>query len=302
MNQRKMVGVLSILLLAILFITVGCGDGKRNPRTNFNKRPSSGKTGPQLPKPDSPEFKAKKTAMEKATAEYESAIQGDRLASLPEGEYSLTEILAFVDYINSNEEFKYLRRIAISQQGANIGQQSGDGVVLKSPDKNGREILVPNFLNIAAGAALTPDIQNSGVFTMRVVDASMDSKGVPKMKLDVDFQGAAALPGLTLVDLIAQNKTLLTLRDGKSAELFLIKQQGDRMAIQLVIHEGAQPGQQNDSSKKAAMSFPRKMVFVYNYKTKPAQGAPPPTAQQQQQQQQPARDQEQAPAEQATAE
>ncbi len=300
MNQRKLIGALSILLLAILFITVGCGDGKRNGRTNLNKRLTHGKTGAQLPKPDSPEFKAKKQAMEQAKAQFEASVQGERLSSLPEGDYSLSEIITFVDYIHSTagEDFKYLRHISLSESGAVRGQQFGDGVVRKSPDAQGREIFLPSSLSVA-GAVLTPDPRSNGVFKTRVVDASMDAKGSVRMTLDVDFANAATQSGESLVSMLNQNKATFSVTGGKATDLFILKQSGDKIAIQLAINEGAQPGQQNNLSKQAAVSFARKIVFVYGFKAK-QQAAPPPATQQQQQQQQPdqgAQEQsEQAPA------
>jgi hypothetical protein len=45
MSQRKLMGALSIILLAFLFILVGCGDGKRNSKAHPNKKLAQGKVG-----------------------------------------------------------------------------------------------------------------------------------------------------------------------------------------------------------------------------------------------------------------
>lgn len=297
MSQRKLMGALSILLLAILFIAVGCGDGKHsNNKTRINnkhKRPQKGNPpGGGLLNPNTPQAKAKRAAIDQAKSEFNRATLGERLSSLPEGDYTLSEVVSHIEFMFKQEYLAYFRRSSVSSQGTTQGQQLGDGLMRNNPEKNGREFLVPMKFKVSAGTPLGRDSQPSLLFTTMLKSDISDPKSGLKMKLEESgvVNAAASANAIVLTDILNLGQSSFKLSDGKTTDLFVLKTSADKIAIQMSISEVAQPGQQNNISAQAATMFSRHVVLVFNFKaqqaTAPSAQPTQPEPQQQQQQQQ----------------
>ncbi len=285
MNQRKVVGALSIVLLAILFITIGCGDGQRRSRTNTRK---SIPTGRNLnPPANSKEAQEKLKNIDSAKKELADAVAGEPIAALEAGEYTIEEILTHVEYIKGSYHFAVVRKSRPTvQANGNVALNAepttrGAGLIPSSPDRSPREILIPLKMTVAQGSQ--PN-RNSPGMTSVVFSTQVVLENV-KMKLADQFsqnQNAA----LALLDILASaeggrdNEGIVRKVNvgGKEAVAHIYKN-GDRIVVRVRIAEGAQ-ATTNQQSRAANESFSRSMVFSYKVvrAAAPAPAAPAPAA------------------------
>lgn len=274
MNQRKLAGAISILLLAILFIVVGCGDGRREHSTKLNRKYPVGKGG--TPPLGSKEAAQKGAEMAKVQAEFDMAeANGQALQQLEDGDYVLEEVLNLATYMNKNEEFRFIRRskpqIVGNQWVLGAEEKSrGAGFAGTPPDGANREIEVLGNISVKNGAI---DFAGASkfIFATRVVKDSFTMKIDDQILLtgspEVSIAQMLAVPPTANAGNVARYKDLMK---SKKASLWLLKTAENRIVVKLAIEEHSQSAGKNPST----ILFARTLLFSYRVKRPTPANAP----------------------------
>lgn len=275
MSQRKLVGALSILLLAILFIAVGCGDGKHSSKTRINNKhknvPRGKPKGAQPPKPGSPEHQAKVAAFNTIDAEVRKAESATAVQQLPDGNYELESIVSYAAYIKGSQDFKVLKKYSVRDGKMTLSENPlGAGLVSNFVD-DGREILLSSKMTVTGGIA--PDSRQN-VATALALKTSVGTS--PKMTMELTDEPIAPHAGIELAisDLLNQSKTpggaaLKTFPGGKLVTAIAL-QADNKITIRVT------------EEKNKAETFVRNLFFVYRLQ-QPTQPQPQQSEPQQQQ-------------------
>ena len=149
MSNRKLAGALSILLLAVLFMAIGCGDGKRNSHTNLRKVNSGGTGDPKAIAAKAAKMKAIDDTMRT------QAETGDLTGaeSLDAGTYTLDEVMSYVKFMRNQDDLSAY--IAGKVTNGVLSPLANDQVGLVGSDSDeARMIEIPRAFTIQAGGVI----------------------------------------------------------------------------------------------------------------------------------------------------
>lgn len=159
MSQRKLMGALSIILLAFLFILVGCGDGKRNSKAHPNKKLAQGKVGaagggngPQ--KGSDKDLSLKVANLKNISEALQSQLNGESVDahSLSSGAYTLESVFGHVKFMRvSGDEVAAMVGAQVIN-GNLTGQTSNKVGLIASDTDEGRTLSVPMSFRVKNGA------------------------------------------------------------------------------------------------------------------------------------------------------
>jgi hypothetical protein len=156
MNSRKLMGALSILLLAILVMTIGCGDGKNNKRENFRKG-TGGNAAVGNPK-DIKNKSQKMTSIDGSMTSYtDEGGQAVAQQSLEAGKYELSEVMGYARYDREQDAVRAISIAAITNGSLGAGSAEQIGMMGKDSDSP-RTVEVPLSFEIN-GQSLKPSTQ-----------------------------------------------------------------------------------------------------------------------------------------------
>jgi hypothetical protein len=245
MNNRKLVGVVSIIVLAILFMSIGCGDGKRS--TNANTRKIHAGVGG-----NNKDLAAKSAKLKSIEATMTGhADDGQLIAQqdIPAGSYTLTEVMGYVKYMRGIED---VRAVAIgSVTGTTIGSGPSDqtGMINKDSD-SARTVEIPLTFT-AQNGAVTPTGQ--GLYSLQL---NLEGKIMHSLST-----GGSSEIGILRAMAQAPNQTgthTIALANGKQADIHVRKLLTGGIRISVTVQElkMAEKGKQNSTMIK-------RMAFTY---------------------------------------
>lgn len=154
MSNRKLAGALSILLLAVLFMTIGCGDGKRNSHTNLRKVNQGGKPGGDAK--SIAEKSAKLTAIDnqmRAQAEAGELIGSE---SLEAGTYTLDEVMSYVKFIRGGDDLSAYTASKVTNGTLGAALASDQVGLIGGDTDEARLMEIPRVFTVQSMGAITP--------------------------------------------------------------------------------------------------------------------------------------------------
>ena len=163
MSNRKLMGAVSILFLAILFMSIGCGDGKRNTHQNTRKVYEGGKvTPPGGQKPGTP-GNQKSQAEQRLRDARIAAEAGTPLMreNIPAGTYTLDEVMGFVEYQLGNEVLvSFANATVLENNDMTVKLNDKSGVAMTKDMDNGRTVESAKSFAATGASSLTSTGQN----------------------------------------------------------------------------------------------------------------------------------------------
>ncbi|MGE4132763.1 MAG: hypothetical protein AB7F86_14055 [Bdellovibrionales bacterium] len=280
--KGKMFGIVSILLLAVIFMSIGCGDGKRNHKTGVKKaKPGTaaqkGKGGqPGSPLPGSPEAKEKSKQLSAINAKLnEPLAQATELKQLEAGRYTLKSVVSHFQYIaTAGKNSTDVAGIAVSpvSAGSNGVLKNSDsqieGVIANDTD-TGRQVEINTDFEIKDPAAqLARGGSGARLFSTRALFTVKDKSIENKIEaVSPDRQAPSLLELLNTP--MATDGARKVKAGGKDDTLAIYKTTNGLIIFKLSVLE--------KGGGQSTIAFTRTLLFIYEV-AKAEAPAPAPDA------------------------
>ena len=253
MNNRRLVSVLSILLLAVLFIAIGCGDGKRNSHANLRKVNPGGRPG----NPADVKNKLEKlNKMEAVVNQFEAGTPIPR-EELATGSYTLVNVMTYVRFSNGSDETAAYAIASVGNDNILTEvKKDSVGLIAKDSDQE-RAIVIPRSF-VIRGGAVTP--AQSVIYAGAL---SNESKITHSFRADNGDTEVNVLTKIMGVYNNAKSIYASTLNGNRPAEISILKKADSSVSFMVYIQEKTVSG---DPKKKTQNShLQRHMVATYKF-------------------------------------
>lgn len=273
MSQRKLMGALSIILLAFLFILVGCGDGKQNTKTRPNKKLAQGKVGPnngangaaktgssggQNQKGGSNNLSLKVANLKNIDEALQSQLTGDSIDahSLANGDYTLNSVLGHVKFMRvSGDEVAAVVSASVVSGSLNGQVSNKEGLIATDTDE-GRTVEIPLSFRVKNGAIDLSQLVTTGYHSQLELMGGLQQELGSK---NAAFNVMGSLNGSPN----ASGNYAVTL-DGREAGIQIRKTStGARLVLTITEKKAGTTTKQGDST------LIRTLVFTYSLKAEP---------------------------------
>lgn len=253
MSNRRLMGALSILLVAVLFMVMGCGDGKRRKETirSHGKAFAMGNAKDRAAK-----LKAAQSIeanMNSLTSE--SAGQKIDRNSMEGGVYSLTSITTFVKAQSGAEDAWASITNPVANGELQAGTNAQSAGLLSSALDSGRVIEIPMEFTVDSqtGRFVTPSQMKS-----RTLKSTMDlGSGEIHQEFTSDKAGLSLMSTLLSKDGNAEKKYVSSI-DGREVDAEIRKNETGLRIVVRVTEAQAQA-----TADKGDLTLSRTMIFDY---------------------------------------
>ncbi len=251
MTQRKLFGIGSIIVLAVIFCVIGCGDGQRTNKTRVQKIPI-GSSG-------SKDIKEKSKILDQVEQQITQLEEaGQAVAQFEDGEYKLESITTHFRYMD-NKDVSTAAGIRTSKVEFINNEPKildapteGTGLVANDTD-SGQHFTIPVTFTVV-NAAVT-NAQTKGFFTSFQALSS-------KPKLNAEFRADGG--EFSILDIYGQNAPQ-PIKDG-TVDMRLIKLSQTQFRIRLIFDR--------TDSNNQNLAFGRTVLLTYSLKANSAAPAP----------------------------
>lgn len=261
MSNKRLVGALSILLLACLFMAIGCGDGKRNTRSNTRKAFPGGKVGGT----DSKTTQDKSRKLQDIDTRARSRIDGQTIdrTALQQGTYTLDEVMGYVKFMRNQDEL-YAFSVNQATNGALGAAVDGgnEGMMGKDSDEP-RLVAIPRSFKVGAAGLEAISAQQNVIYSCQV---GLDGK----LSHSLNEPGAAT--EINLIERLMNGRTQDNLSGNKKLYISIRQtMNGARFVVEVEEMKKAAKG------RKDATLY-RVMVFTFKLQRSAAPADNPTTA------------------------
>jgi len=269
MSNRRVLGALSILLLACLFMAIGCGDGKRNSKSNPRKAFAGGKVGG-----DQKSLQEKATRLKAVDDAARAVIDAGQTIdknNLEAGTYTLDEVMGYVKFMRNQDELYSLaiNKVNAGALGQPVGNPLSEGAMGKDSDEQ-RLVEIPRSFTVAGmGNIQSPAIAQNVIYAAQV---GMDGKMMQSLNEPGTATEISLLNRILSTQAGSNGVFTANLNGGKKLEI-LIKRVDGGVRFIVLVHEMKKA----DKGRRDATLL-KHMVFTYKLQ-RAAAGTGLPTGQ-----------------------